>query len=260
MMTVKDEMRPVQRIAKMAGFLYLVIAVLAGFVHFYIPGLLVVPGDAATTANNIIASEGLFRIGMATELVLLLSEVALSILLYVLLKPVNQTLSLIAAASRLVMTTIHGFNLISHAIVLVVLSGTAYLTVFEPNQLQALVLLLLDAYSSGFTLGIVFLALHALPLGYLIYRSGYFPKALGVLFMLAAVGYTIDGFSYVLLDNYKVGPVYLALPIAISEIAFPLWLLIKGVNAEQWLRLKGANLQRQSELAAPRVEPVLAPV
>jgi len=78
--------------------------------------------------------------------------------------------------------------------------------------------------------------------------------------MIAAVGYTIDGFSYVLLDNYKVGPAYLALPIAISEIAFPLWLLIKGVNAQQWLRLKGANVQRQSEVAAPRVEPVLTPV
>jgi hypothetical protein len=259
-MIVKDEMRPVQTIARVAGCLYLLIAVLAGFVHFYVPGLLVVPGDAATTANNIMASEGLFRMGMAAELVLLLCEVALSILLYVLLKPVNQTLSLIAAASRLVMTTIHGFNLISLAIVLVVLSGAAYLTVFEPNQLQALVMLLLDAYSSGFTLGIVFLSLHAMALGYLIYRSGYFPRVLGVLFMVAAVGYTIDGFAYVLLDNYKVGPVYLALPIAISEIAFPLWLLVKGVNAEQWLRLKGTNAQRQGERAAPKVEPVLAPV
>ena len=92
----------------------------------------------------------------------------------------------------------------------------------------------LNAYDYGFTIGIVFLFLHALILGYLIFKSGYFPRILGVLFMIASLGYLIDSFSHVLIANYKTGPVYLALPIAIAEIAFPLWLLIKGVNVEQW--------------------------
>lgn len=220
--------------ARIAGFLYLLITVLAGFVHFYIPGELIVPGDATTTANNIMASGGLFRLGIGSQLVLLLSEIALSLILYVLLKPVSRTLSLIAAVSRLAMTTIHGANLLISFIVLLLLSGAGYLTVFEPDQLNALAMLFLNATDYGFTVGIVFLTLHAFLLGYLIFKSGYFPKVLGVLFIVASFGYLIDSFSHVLLPGYETGAVYLALPIAIAEIAFPLWLLIKGVNVEQW--------------------------
>ena len=233
-MTAKEEMNSIQKNAKIAGVLYLVIAVLAGFVHFYVPGKLIVSGDAGTTASNIMASQGLFRMSIGVELVILLSEIVLSILLYVLLKPVNKTLSMVAAVSRLTMTAIHGVNLLNHFIVLLLLGGAGYLTVFQPNQLHALVTLFLDSYSYGFTIGIIFFVLHTFAVAYLIFKSGYFPKILGVLFMIAAVGYLIDGFSHVLIPNYVKGPAYFALPIAIAEIAFPLWLLIKGVNAEKW--------------------------
>ena len=233
-MTTKEDMKSIQKYAKIAGVLYLLIAVLSGFVHFYVPAQLIVPGDATTTANNIMASGGLFRMGMGTELVLLLSEIVVSVLLYVLLKPVNKTLSLVAAVSRLVMTAIHGPNLLNHFVVLMLLGGAGYLTVFAPNQLHGLAMLFLDTYNYGFNIGIVFFTLHTLLLGYLIFKSGYFPKILGVLFIIASLGYLLDSFSYVLLANYKTGPVYLALPIAIAEIAFPLWLLFKGVNAQQW--------------------------
>jgi hypothetical protein len=245
-LTTKEHMASVQRMARLAAVLYLLIAVIAGFVHGYVPGELIVTGDATATATRIMASEGLLRLSMVGELILLLSEIALSVLLYVLLRPVNRTLSLVAAVSRLVMTTIHGINLINQAIVLLLLSGASYLTVFAPDQLHALVLLFLDAYSWGFQIGIVFLVLHAFPLGYLIYRSAYFPKLLGVLFMVAALGYLLDSLAFLLLDNYKTGPVYFALPIILSEIAFPLWLLFKGVNADQWLRRKGVNDRREA--------------
>src|SRR5512141_1930241 len=132
------------------------------------------------------------------------------------------------------MTAIHGVNLLNRFIVWLLLGGAGYLTVFAPNQLQGLAMLFLDTYSYGFNIGIVFFTLHTLLLGYLIFQSGYFPKILGVLFIIASLGYLIDSFSYVLVANYKTGPVYLTLPIAIAEIAFPLWLLIKGVNAGQW--------------------------
>ena len=132
------------------------------------------------------------------------------------------------------MTMIHGANLLTSFIVLLLLSGASYLTVFASNQIDALVMVFLDVYKYGFTIGIVFLFLHALILGYLIFKSGYFPKILGVLFMIASLGYLIDSFSHVLIANYKTGPVYLAIPIALAEIAFPLWLLIKGVNLENW--------------------------
>jgi hypothetical protein len=228
------KLNSVKAAARIAGGLYLLITILSIFVHFYIPGELIVPGDATTTANNIIASEGLFRIGIVSELIILLIEIVLSVILYVLFKPVNKTLSLVAAISRLAMTTIHGINLLNNFIVLLLLSGAAYLTVFEPAQLNAVVMLFLNAYSYGFTIGIGFFTLHVLLLGYLIFKSGYFPRILGVLFMIASLGYLIDVSSHILLANYKTGPVYLALPIAIAEIAFPLWLLIKGVNVERW--------------------------
>ena len=220
--------------ARLAGFLYLVIAVLSGFVHFYVPGELIVSGDATTTAHNIMASEGLFRVNIAAELVILLIEVVLSVLLYVLLKPASKTLSLVVMVSRLTMTTIHAINVLNNVIVLLLLGGAGYLTVFAPDQLHALVMLFLDAYRYGFQIGIVFFALHTAVLGYAIFKSGYFPKVLGVLFMIAPLGYLIDSFALVLLANYKTGAVYFALPITIAEIAFPLWLLIKGVNVEQW--------------------------
>jgi hypothetical protein len=243
-MTNMEEMNSIQKNAKFAGVLYLLIAVFAGFVHFYVPGKLIASGDAGTTASNIMASQGLFRMSMGAELVILLSEVVLSVLLYVLLKPVNKTLSLVAAVSRLAMTTIHGVNLLNHFIVLLLLGGAGYLTIFQPNQLQALVTLFLDSYNYGYTIGIVFFTLHTFTLAYLIFKSGYFPKILGILFMIAAFGYLIDSFSHVLIPDYKTGPVYLALPIAIAEIAFPLWLLIKGINVDRWEKraLESASL------------------
>ena len=232
--TAEEKMKSIQRYAKIAGGLYLLITILAIFVHFYVPGELIVFGDATTTANNIMASEGLFRIGIGAELVVLLSEVVLAIILYVLLRPVSKTLSLMAAVSRLIMTTIHGINVLNSVMVLILLSGGGYLTVFAPNQLHALAMHFLEAYSYGFTLGIVFLVLHAFILGYLIYKSGYFPKFLGVLFVIASLGYLLDSVAHILFANHQTGAVYFALPIALAEIAFPLWLLFKGVNAEQW--------------------------
>ena len=232
--TTVNGMTSIQRLARFAGALYLLIAALAGFVHFYVPGELVVAGNATMTANNIIASEGLFRLGIASELILLSCEIVLSILLYVLLRPVSKTLSLIAAVSRLAMTTVHGANLLVSFFVLLLLGGAGYMTVFSSEQAAALAMLFLDVSSFGFTVGVVFLTLHAALLGYLIYVSGYFPRFLGVLFVIAAMGYAIDAFGHVLLAGYETGAAYIAIPIALAEVAFPLWLLFKGVNSRGW--------------------------
>jgi len=222
----------IQRMAKIAAGLYLLITVLAIYTHFYVPGELIVKGDATLTANNIAANQAHFRGGIFSELILLLSEVVLSLILYVIFKPVNKTLSLISAVSRLIMTTIHGFNVLNKIFVIVLLSGAGYLSVFEPDELNALVMFFLDGYRFGFGLGIVFLGLHAVILGYLIYVSGYFPKILGVLFMFAALGYFVDSFSQLLVSNYIPGQPFVAIPIALAELAFPLWLLFKGVKIE----------------------------
>ncbi|MBZ0296639.1 MAG: DUF4386 domain-containing protein [Anaerolineae bacterium] len=220
--------------ARTAGVLYLVITIAAMIAHFYVPSTLIVPGDAAATAANIASSEQLFRVGgIGSELIILLSEVVLSVILYVLLKPVNKTLSLLAAVSRLVMTTIHGINLLNYFFVLLILGNPAYMAAFGVDQGETLVSLFLEAHNYGFTIGIAFLTLHVFTLGYLIYKSGYIPRILGLLFLIAGIGYFIDSSAILLLPNYQT-PDFLALPIAVAEIAFPLWLLIKGVNVAQW--------------------------
>lgn len=233
-MTTKATKNSIQKTARFAAVLYFLITILSIPVHFVIPSQLIVAGDAAATANNIMASPGLFRMGIGAELVLLLCEIVLSVLLYVLLKPVSRTLSLVAAASRLTMTIIHGVNLLTHFIVLLILSGAGYMAVFQLNQLQALAMVFLNAYDYGFAIGIVFLFLHALILGYLIFQSGYFPKILGALFVIASLGYLIDSFSLLLNPSWKDTPAVIVMTIAFAEVAFPLWLLIKGVNVAQW--------------------------
>jgi len=226
--------RSPRALTRLAGFLYLVITIAAIVAHVYVPAQLLVPGDAAATANNILAAGLLFRIGIGSEFVVLLSEIVLSILLYVLFKPVSKTLALVAAVFRLAMTTIHAINLLNSFFVLLLLSGADYLATFEVDQLHALVLLFLNAHHYGFTIGIVFLVPHVFVLGYLIFKSGYFPRTLGVLFMVAACGYLFDSTALLFVPSYDTTPAFIALPIAIAEIAFPLWLLIKGVNVEQW--------------------------
>ena len=222
--------------ARIAGVLYLVITIAAIIAHFYVPDTLIVPDDAAATASNIMDSESLFRFGgIGGELVVLLCEIVLSIILYVLLKPVSNMLSLIAAVSRLIMTAVHGINLLNYFFVLLILTDSTYTASFDTDQQHALVSLFLDAHHYGFAIGIAFLTLHVFALGYLIYKSGYIPRILGVLFLIAGFGYLIDSIGILLLADYE-SPGFIALPIAIAEIAFPIWLLIKGVNIEQWTK------------------------
>lgn len=228
-------MNSITKTARIAGFLYLLITVAAVVAHIYVPSEIVVPGDAAATANNIAASGPLFRVGaIGGELVILLSEIVLSVLLFVLFKPVSSSLSLLAAVSRLAMTVIHGINLLNYFFVLLLVSGAGYLAVFETAQLNAFAMLFLDAHSFGFTIGIAFLTIHVFLLGYLIVRSGYFPRILGILFLIAGLGYLIDSFALLLLPSYETTPAIIQLAIAVAEIAFPLWLLIKGVDVERF--------------------------
>lgn len=224
--------------ARIAGVLYLVIALAAIVAHQYVPANIIVPGDAAATTSNIMENEQLLRFGgVGAELIVLLSEIVLSVVLYVLFRPVNKTLSLMAAVSRLAMTTIHGINLLNYFFALMLVSGSGYVAAFGPEQVQSLVMLFLDAHSFGFTIGIAFLTLHVFILGYLIFKSSFIPRIFGVLFELAAVGYLFDSFALLLSSSYTTTPAFVAIPIAVAEIAFPLWLLIKGVNVEHWRKL-----------------------
>jgi hypothetical protein len=224
----------INKIARLSGFLYLFIAVCGGFAFFAGYESLIVAGDSAATATNIINSESLFRIGFAGDALTFLGEIVLTILLYHLFKPVSKVLSQIAALSRLAMTAMIGMNLLNKLIVLYLLNSADYSAVFTAEQLHALVNLFMTAYGFGSLIWGVFFGLHLLVIGYLIVNSSYFPKLLGILFAFAAFGYFIDSFGNFLLPQFGAFYTVVILATVPAELAFAFWLLIRGVNVQQW--------------------------
>jgi hypothetical protein len=221
--------------ARVAGFLILIILVVGPFSLIYVPSTLIVPGDATATAENIRASESLFRLGIISQSVVFLTEIVLTVILYVLLRPVSRTLSLVAAFARLAMAVIQGINLLPYFTALLLLSGAGYLTVFEPDQLDALVLLFINAHQYGNYIWGVFFGLHLFVLGYLIFKSGYFPRILGVLVVFGSLGYLTDSFGNFLYPNYdEIFGWVVGVTAVIGELPFFLWLLFKGVNVQRY--------------------------
>lgn len=233
-MNINRNTSSISKTARLSGFLYLFIAVCGGFAFFAGYESLVVLGDATATANNIIESESIFRLGFAGDALTFLTEIVLTILLYHMFKPVNKTLSQIAAVSRLAMTAMIGMNLLNKLIVLHLLTSADFLTVFATEQLHAIANLFLTAYGFGSLIWGVFFGLHLLIIGYLIFNSSYFPKLLGILFAFASFGYLIDSFGNFLLPQFEAVYTVIVLATVPAELAFAFWLLIKGINVEQW--------------------------
>ena len=229
-MTIKEKINP-NKTARIAGFLYLIIFPLNVFAMMYIPSNLIVPGDAATTANNIMASGGLFRSGIVSFLIGQTVFILLVLLLYKLLKPVNKNLAVLMVIFILVGIPIAMLNTLNQYAALLLSSGADYLAVFGAGQLQALVPLFLDLHEYGIQIASIFWGLWLLPLGILVYKSGFLPRILGVLLVIGFFGYLIDFVTFFYFPNFD-SPIVLL--TSIGELLFPLWLLIKGVNVEQW--------------------------
>jgi hypothetical protein len=231
----KATKNPVKKQARVSGILYLIIFVVAPFPFIVGRAGLVVPGDAITTANNILASKSLFRLGMAAETIVFLVEIVLAALLFVLLRPVNKPLSLAAAFSRVGEAVVQAVNLLTSALVLLLLGDTGYLSVFNFDQLSSLSMLFLDVNAFVILVWGFLFGLHLLLLGYLVYKSEFWPRILGILLLLAGVGYLLQSFGHILLPQFddilSVAVVVLAVP---GELAFALWLLVKGVNVGKW--------------------------
>ncbi len=162
--------------ARIGGVLYLIIIVAGLFGEAFVRDKLIVSGDATATANNIMASQLLWRISVAAELILLVCAVALALIFYVLLRPVSKNLALLAAFFNLVSIALEGASQLSLLAALFLLGGADYLKAFEPHQLQALAYLSLKSHGYGFGISLVFFGCVCLVLGYLIFRSGYLPQ------------------------------------------------------------------------------------
>jgi hypothetical protein len=224
-----------QLYARIGGVLYLVIIVLGAFAEGFITDKLVVPGDAATTAHNIMASPVLWRLGVAGDLVVALCAVPLLWIEFILLRPVSKYLVLLAVLFNLVSLAVESISKLFLLLVVPTLGNTDYLKAFEPQQLQILANLALKSHGIAFNIALIFFGFTCLVNGYLIIRSGYLPKLIGILMQLAGLSYLLACFaalfSPVLAD--LILPGILILPF-IGESSFCLWLLVKGVNVVKW--------------------------
>ena len=180
-----------------------------------------------TTANNIATNELLFRIAICSYLIVAILDVVVAWALYTLLKPVNKSFSLLAAWFRVVYATILGVSLYNLFSALHLVSGTDYLTVFATDQLHAQVMVFLDGFSQGWDIGTIFFGLHLSVLGYLVFKSGYIPRILGMLLIITSLGYLIDTFGKFLSPNYSLT---IAMFTFIGEVIFMFWLLFRGAK------------------------------
>jgi len=216
--------------ARMAGAFYLLAGLTSVIGGMYIPGKLVVAGDAATTANEILAHKQLFEFGFSLMLVAVVCSIGLTALFYDLFKPVNKTLSLTAAFFHLVGLAILGVASLLQLAPLVVLEGGHYLSVFKVEQVQALAYLFLQLNTQVGNAFLAFFGAYCLLIGYLIFRSTFLPRIIGAFMALAGLGYMT--FLSPPLAGYLF-PYNLA-PAPLGEGSLMLWLLVVGVNAQRW--------------------------
>jgi hypothetical protein len=216
----------------MAGFFYLIFILTTVFASF-VRSKLIVFGDAAATANNIMGSELFFRIGFVTELVSAVFFILAAWALYVLLKPVNKNLALLFLLLNLSGVAVECINTLNLFAALQFLSGANYLNVFQTGQLQAMAMSFLNSYTNGFMIAQIFFGTWLLPLGYLVYKSRFLPKLLGILLILDFFSVLIWFSQFFLFPDYGILS-YPGLAISfIAEISLSLWLLIKGVKDQK---------------------------
>ncbi len=205
------------------------------FAELFVRGTMIVSGDPAATARNILAGEQLWRLGFAADMIGSAAYLVVTLVLYVLLRPVDKGISLLAAFFSLVGIAIGGIAALGHLVPLFILNGAPYMGVFATPALQAMALFALKLHAQGYLVALVFFGFYEVVLGYLIFRSTFFPKALGLLVGIAGIAFLINSFAFFLypaIGRAINGPM-LALDGA-GEISLMLWLLVFGVNAEKW--------------------------
>ena len=223
------EMAPKAK-ARLVGGLFLITILAGGFAQGFIGGSLIVSGAAAVTAANILAHESLYRLGFATYLVEMACQIAMTVLFYDLLKPVSRSASLLAATFGLIGCTVKTLSRLFFFAPLLVLGGAHYLSVFAPEQLQAVAFLSLRVNHTAETIAMVFFGLYALVNGYLLFRSTFLPRVLGVLSMLGGLGWMFYLYEPLAsrLESYIVGVG------VIGSLVSVVWLLVYGVNEQRW--------------------------
>jgi hypothetical protein len=223
-----------QLFARIGGALYLVLIALGIFLQVMM-GRVIVSGDSASTFANLRSMESLWRLAVAAEFVALVCVTALAMIYFVLLRPVSRELNLLATFLRLVGIAIEATATLNLVAALFPLGSAAYLAAFTPEQLHTLTYLAIRSHGQGYALALLFFGACFLVHGYLIFRSGYLPKLLGILIQIAGAGYLTNSFALFVAPAFQaqIFPAILA-PAFVAEFSLCLWLLVKGVNVARW--------------------------
>ena len=218
--------------ARVAGFLLLISLIAGGFGEMYAPIKIIVPDDAAATAKNILSSDLLFRLGFASYLVEGICNVALLLIFYILLRPVQKNLALLAVFVGLIGISVFAVAELFYVAPLLILGGADYLNTFTPDQLNTLVLLSLNLY--GYAAGILmaFGGVGSVFFGYLIFKSRYIPSLLGALLALGGIGFVVRNFALIIAPAYAYD--WLFLPMSFAYLSLTLWFLVRGVDELKW--------------------------
>lgn len=223
-------MNSTKKRARVAGLLYVLMSIPAGFSLLYVPSVLIVPGDATATANKIQASEFLFRIGIVGELICATGFIFVALALYRLFKGVDKTQASLMVTLFVVSVPISFLNVLNQIAALTLLSGASFLSVFDPRQLNALVMVFLSLHDHGIFLAQIFWGLWLVPFGVLVFKSGFLPRILGVLLIIACFGYLAISFAHFLSPAYGQIVSRFAMVLTLGELPIMLWLLIKGAK------------------------------
>ena len=224
-------MEPKNNTGRLAGIVYFLLLLFGPFSLIYVPNLLIVRGDAAATVRNIRNSEMLFRLGLASELAGDIVFIVAVMLLYRLLNNVDRMQAALMVIFAVLSVPIHFAGVASDIVALVIIKGSSYLSVFNPQQLDALAMLFVTLHGRAFIVIEVFWGLWLLPFGILVYKSGFLPRILGILLVVNCFGFLAQSLAGVVFpDSVDVVARY-AFLTQFGEIWIILWLLIKGAKA-----------------------------
>jgi Domain of unknown function (DUF4386) len=238
-----------RQLARIAGGLYLVNILAGAFAIGVVPTVLVVHNMAAT-AHNIQTHELLYRLSLAAHVVVTATNVPMAVIFYELFKVVNRRLAMLDVLLSLVATAIEAASLLNQFTPLVLLGNSRYTSALPPGQLHALAYLPTDLATTGYSIYTVFYGLDFIVVGYLVFRSTFLPRTIGVLLGIDALTYLFNGFATMLAPGFAAHLLpWIGLPTIIAEGSYCLWLLIAGVNIERWNERASAAIRRRATQA-----------
>jgi hypothetical protein len=223
-------MHPTVKAARIAGAIYLSMVFTAPFSLIYVPSKLIVRGNAAATADNILAHETMFQLSIFGDLIGQVIFICLAIALYRLLSGVNKTWAALMVALVLISAAVGFFNVLNNIAALILFRGGEFLTVFDKAQREALGMFFIRLHNQGIFIDELFWGLWLFPFGLLVFRSGFLPRFIGVWLMINCFGYIALSVIALFFPTYYEASFRYSQPVLFGELAIMLWLLIKGAK------------------------------